>query len=695
MLIAAIILLSVLIARIADVRSETQANMQQATNNMRNMLVQSQLGQLYQSGGSNSHFAGADQGWLQNGQNSEMPCSGSNCENFLPEGFTIPPNIKRLLPTAPSPPPGAPPAVRAQIYGPQPKRSDEPDDPSSRRNYPKSRYSWRDSACNSVGKCKLPGYEKPPLVIMSFDGFSREYLDRGIVKSLDYFSECGARAERVLPSYPSRTFPNHYTIVTGLYPESHLIVDNNVFDPSISPNLESMKNTKYKEFWGGDPIWSVYKRETGGIAYCFFYLGCTYNTTGYAPDIAPQFNPNVPFREIMNTVIEWLRAPKGQRPGVITAYFDQPDNIGHYHKSDDQVNKELSILDDDIDYFLTTLHDSGVLDCVNLAILSDHGMQKLDHIYYTDNMYPGVKGIVSAPGVVGRIYQNGTDKSPDALANSVSCKGDENYRTFTRETLPVRKHYAKTPRVGDVLLQGQPGTSFCVNPDQIDPWITNDHGYDFLTESMHTVFFARGPSIKQGVTLPAFQNIEYMNLWTELLNLKYIPNNGTIGALHDVLKNPPIVRPTKRILVPECPLSLKLPEYRSCGKCENYYEARSIGSSLLRCSLSDLKPPSVSSNSFCFMNYCNNTLITPLKQKEDSRFFMEQLSSDSFKSEESTCYFENTKYAYSNCSRVSKYRSGETTIHSIAVDNKTGIFLRFFFLFLLKNDLRFSELIGT
>uniref|UniRef100_A0A1I7XLR5 Ectonucleotide pyrophosphatase/phosphodiesterase family member 3 n=1 Tax=Heterorhabditis bacteriophora TaxID=37862 RepID=A0A1I7XLR5_HETBA len=194
--------------------------------------------------------------------------------------------------------------------------------------------------CDQVGQCKKKEFLHPPLVILSLDGFSSAYIDRGIVRSFQSFIECGASADSVLPSYPSRTFPNHYTMVTGLYPESHGIVDNNVFDPSISPYLENMKSTQFDAFWGGDPIWSVYKRQTGGRTACLFWPGCGYNSSGYPPDISLKYNKDLPFRNRFDIILDWLKLPSEERPGLITAYLDQPDSIGHYQKEDSDVTRE-------------------------------------------------------------------------------------------------------------------------------------------------------------------------------------------------------------------------------------------------------------------------------------------------------------------------------------------------------------------
>jgi hypothetical protein len=114
------------------------------------------------------------------------------------------------------------------------------------------RHQWHDATCQI--QCNKADITIPPLLIISLDGFNHKYLERKLVPTLDSMADCGARAKFVFPSYPSKTFPNHYTIATGLYPEAHGIVDNGVYDPKISPVLEDMKKTKFSQFYGGEPV---------------------------------------------------------------------------------------------------------------------------------------------------------------------------------------------------------------------------------------------------------------------------------------------------------------------------------------------------------------------------------------------------------------------------------------------------------
>uniref|UniRef100_A0A8R1HR88 Uncharacterized protein n=1 Tax=Caenorhabditis japonica TaxID=281687 RepID=A0A8R1HR88_CAEJA len=266
-------------------------------------------------------------------------------------------------------------------------------------------YEWK--GCENLGKCQLNGYDTPPLVILSFDGFAREYLDRKIVKSLDYLAECGAKAERVFPSFPSKTFPNHYTMVTGLYPESHGIVDNSVFDLQLSSELEKMRTKKGNPYYGGEPIWSVYKRLTGRPAHCFFWIGCPHNNTGYKPDVTLDYNQSLSLDSRIETLLGWLRLPKETRPGLITAYLHQPDDAGHNQKSPKDVDDALVMVDEYMDKLFTAFHKENLLECINLVIVSDHGMQPLNR---SVDISGHVKedGLIVVKGVVTRIHINDT-----------------------------------------------------------------------------------------------------------------------------------------------------------------------------------------------------------------------------------------------------------------------------------------------
>uniref|UniRef100_A0A1I7TP44 NUC domain-containing protein n=2 Tax=Caenorhabditis tropicalis TaxID=1561998 RepID=A0A1I7TP44_9PELO len=538
------------------------------------------------------------------------------------------PGLPGGFPPTPAPSPGVPP-ISPIVTGP----NTTPEPP---RRSPKARYEWK--GCQNLGKCQLSGFNKPPLVILSLDGFAREYVDRNIVQTLNHIAECGVKADKVYPSFPSKTFPNHYSIVTGIWPESHGITDNSVFDPTISPVLESMKSTKYDAFFQGEPIWSVYKRKTGKKANCLFWVGCAYNNSGFPPDIAPAYNQELPFKNRIDMVIDWLKLPADERPGLITAYLHEPDNAGHYQLAEEDVDEKLAEIDDNLDYLMSRLNEEKLLECINFAILSDHGMQLIDKTYYFQD-YLDLNGLITAKGVVGRMYINNSSISVDDVADKLRCKIDT-VKANTRADNPTRKHYSRDPRVGEVILEGRAGVTFYKNKAD-DYELSGDHGYDYFNPKMHTIFFARGPSFKQNMTISPYQNVQYMNLWMNLLGIEgAVETNGTVGFFDNVLTQPPR-RENPTNVIGECPM-VAFPSAMNCSGDVSPSTLNQLSAKLTNCAFSPSNIPLYSDN-HCFQNYCENTVIVSRQSNDARRAIVEILSRDEA-STPSNFTFVNAKY---------------------------------------------------
>ncbi|CAJ0591995.1 unnamed protein product [Cylicocyclus nassatus] len=488
-------------------------------------------------------------------------------------------------------------------------------------------------------KCMRRDFEKPPLVVLSLDGFARQYLDDFKVPTLDYIAKCGARAERVYPPYPSRTFPSHYTMVTGLYPESHGIVDNNIFDPNISSKLESMKAESAQGFYQGDPIWNVYKRS-GGRAHCLFWPGCSFNVSGLRPDVSPAYNKDLPFRNRFERILDWLLLPPEKRPGLITAYLDQPDSAGHYQIDDKDIEAQLALLETALSSFMFSLRKQGLLSCINLIIVSDHGMQRLGNTYYFSELLK-TSGTVTSSGVIGRIHKHKSAASMQQLMEPFECDRGNKWKIFSRSTIPTRKHHQRSSRVGDVIVEGSPGTSFYTTPAQ-DWHLSGDHGYDYLHPAMHAIFFAMGPSIRKQVVLPPIQNIEYMNLFMDLLGLRTnVPNNGTKGIMDEILVKPPLRTPQFQRPLNECPvtgIAGAVPcDERSCST----EEINRLSASLV-CDKPALFPVQIFSTiPRCFQNYCEKYIVVG-STREDDVAVVERLMAAESRS--FSCVFVNSKY---------------------------------------------------
>ncbi|CAJ0944846.1 unnamed protein product, partial [Mesorhabditis belari] len=376
-----------------------------------------------------------------------------------------------------------------------------------------------------------------PLVIISFDGLAEEYLNRGILENLDLMAERGVRAEHVKPVFPSKTLPNHYTMMTGLYPGYHGIIENWIYDPSLSPNFVDVRKTHLYDFYtNGEPIWSTYRRQTGKRVSCLYYPGC-YHYPYHRPDVTEIFE-NVPMEHVFNRIIGEILKPKELRPGLVIGYINEPDETRHLAKKDSpELTVILKRLNEAIGTFFNVLHKANRLSCTNIVFFSDHGFTNQDQVVNATR-FP-VEYKYAFGDAIARYYL------PDGGLSSVkaieSLKNDpqrSHFRVYNRETLPPRFHYSISKRVGDLLVVGDPGTRVGFYPYPKTPRVNlgSNHGWDYILPEMNTVFFAMGPAFKRAKVVPAFQVIEYYNLFANILQIDPKPNNGTEGALWNTLK---------------------------------------------------------------------------------------------------------------------------------------------------------------
>uniref|UniRef100_A0A914XR42 Uncharacterized protein n=1 Tax=Plectus sambesii TaxID=2011161 RepID=A0A914XR42_9BILA len=304
--------------------------------------------------------------------------------------------------------------------------------------------------------------------------------------------------------------------------------------------------------------------------------------------------------------MEWLDLPEEKRPALITIYMDQPDTAGHEFGPDsDGVNQALIYVDSMINYLMTSLYQRDLMDCVNLMIVADHGMQQLyeDKRIFLDQ-YFDVKGMRIFSAAVGRIMLENSTLSAPQVVDKMKCLNGTNFRVYEPKNIPKRLHYAKSYRIGDVIIDSAPGSM--VFPDKKsaeDDWDEQgDHGFDFRTPSMHAIFFGHGPGFKEGVSIQPFQNIELYNLMADLMQLpSRAPTNGTKGALYHILSNPPPDVETSMKSLSSC---VKKLIYGFCGD---------------QCAQSDDRPvcqpdevislPEELATSLCSIALCNSTTI--------------------------------------------------------------------------------------
>uniref|UniRef100_A0A1I7RSU5 Venom phosphodiesterase 2 n=1 Tax=Bursaphelenchus xylophilus TaxID=6326 RepID=A0A1I7RSU5_BURXY len=257
-------------------------------------------------------------------------------------------------------------------------------------------------------------------------------------------------------------------------------------------------------------------------------------------------------------IIEWLELPDDERPYFLGVYFEQPDGVGHNNGTDtDTIQTALINIDAMVNYLLSRLDRKGYLGCVNIVLLSDHGMQKLrtENAKMEDYIDINDENIIATDGVISHLYWK--DKTNLNITEKIApfrCKKGEYYYVHTPDTLPKRYHYASTPRVGDVILESSVGHIMYKNKQREEKsTLRGDHGYDFALKPMRAIFGAYGPSVKKNLEIAPFQNVELYNLFVDLMQLPIAaPNNGTRGSLYNILKNPPTYENGPQIDLPEC-----------------------------------------------------------------------------------------------------------------------------------------------
>jgi alkaline phosphatase D len=396
------------------------------------------------------------------------------------------------------------------------------------------------SSCNK--KTDKPIVEKPaktdiPYVVMlSLDGFRWNYADRTNTPSLDKIAQKGIQAE-MTASFPTKTFPNHYSIATGLYPDHHGIVNNTFWDPQRSVLYKISDRSKVQDgyFYGGEPIWVTAEKQDVRSA-SFFWVGSEAKIGGYYPSIWKTYEHNFPFYQRADSVIAWLQLPKTKRPHLITWYLSEPDGSGHhYGPESQQITDTIQGLDRIVGYFLDKLEKLDIANEVNVIIVSDHGMQEISNQrvirlqdYVKSNWMAGANG---GNPVYNIWAKNGfKDSIANALANVPHLS------LYTKSTIPARLHYMTHERCGDFVAVADSSWSL-FNSYIPNFTIGGTHGYDNANRNMNAIFYAYGPNIKaQTANNTKLNNVDIYNMICEILDLNAASNDGDAGRVSEFVK---------------------------------------------------------------------------------------------------------------------------------------------------------------
>jgi predicted AlkP superfamily pyrophosphatase or phosphodiesterase len=383
---------------------------------------------------------------------------------------------------------------------------------------------------------------KPYVILVSLDGFRYDYAKRYHADHLLALAAQGASApEGMLPAYPSITFPNHYTIVTGLYPEHHGIVANTFYDPARKQTYGNAKaNTVGDGTWyGGTPLW-VLAEQQGMRSASFFWVGSEADIQGVRPTYYLKYDTSFPNDKRVEQVLAWLHLPPEQRPHFITLYFHITDAAGHrYGPDSSQVADAVHELDGEIGKLEDGTKDSKLP--VDLIVLADHGMVKIDGPPVALDRY-GLNPDWFSHIEESMLYPK-SDADAQKAYEALRGKSDK-FVVYRRAQVPSSLHFDSNPREGDpvVVATGPYLIHATAEESGMRSPPVGMHGFDATRmPEMKAIFIAAGPDIKAGVTLEPFENVNVYPLIAKILgldiaNLKTGPIDGNLSVLEGILK---------------------------------------------------------------------------------------------------------------------------------------------------------------
>ncbi|XP_067840634.1 ectonucleotide pyrophosphatase/phosphodiesterase family member 3-like [Heptranchias perlo] len=438
----------------------------------------------------------------------------------------------------------------------------------------KAESSWVEDECEDITAPQCPaGFSHPPLILISLDGFRAEYLKTwySLLPVIEKLKTCGTHSPYLRAMYPTKTFPNHYTIVTGLYAETHGIVDNNMYDYKLNMSFSLSGDEKNNPvWWGGQPLWltAMYQGLKAGT---FFWPGSEVKINGTYPNKYVNFNKNIPHEERVFTILKWLSLPDSERPNFYTLYFEEPDHAGHsFGPVSAGVIEALQSIDQIIGMLMDGLKQKNLHKCVNLIIVADHGMEKTycEQIEYMTKYFDTVENLYVYSGPAARIRAKNVPKDylsfdPEGVTKNLSCRfPHQHFIPYMSYDLPKRFHFANNIRI-DKEVHLYLDRQWLAGRDKLTFNFCGggNHGYDNEYKSMRAIFIANGPGFRFKTEVDPFDNIELYNLMCDLLQITPAPNNGSHGTLNHLLKNPfySPAFPAEVSALSFCPLSTLIP----------------------------------------------------------------------------------------------------------------------------------------
>jgi len=393
------------------------------------------------------------------------------------------------------------------------------------------------AGCASTPTATSP---RPTVLLISIDGLRARDVTPELMPNVTRLARSGVHAvDGMRPSYPSLTFPNHYSIVTGLRPDHHGIIQNTMHDPVLGDfKLSSGDAVSDGRWWGGEPVW-VSVEKAGLHSATLFWPGSQAAIEGVRPSTWRTYDKNVSANERVDTVLKWLGEPEATRPTFVTLYFDEVDENEHEHSpGSPEAVAAIHETDAAIGRLIDGLDARGLYNRINIVLVSDHGFAKVpnDHVVAVEDLVTREEARAVSLGQVPEFAPN---PGYEAIAERKLLGRHDHFECWKKKRLPSRWHYGSNPRIPPIVCQMDEGWDMLAKtaiPARLKGGDRGSHGFDPDLPSMRATFVGEGPAFQYGTTLPVFDNIDVYPLLMRLLGLPARPNDGNAHTFDNVLR---------------------------------------------------------------------------------------------------------------------------------------------------------------
>ena len=392
-------------------------------------------------------------------------------------------------------------------------------------------------------------YNEPgtPLILISIDGFRWDYLDKADTPYLDELAASGARSEGLIPSYPSKTFPNHLSIVTGSHPNNHGLVANRMYDEVFDEYYyigQGSTAARDGKWINREPIWVTVENQSLR-AMTMFWPASDAEIKGVRPSNWFTYDESITNTQRMEQLLKWLDLKESRRPTFLASYFSDVDNAGHaYGPEAEETKIAISSIDSEIGVLINGLKDRGIFDEVNIMIVSDHGMTETytDQVIFLDDYIDmsRVELVDKGPFAVMRVVMGLVDGDAKPEVDNLFPlleNAHPNMKVYKKNEFPENFHMTDNRRIQDLTAVADDHWRILTH-DTFNPnyFPKGDHGYHPDYKSMNGIFIARGPGFNSGFLGPEVHNIHLYEMMCHLMGVTPAINDGDINITAPFLK---------------------------------------------------------------------------------------------------------------------------------------------------------------